>query len=213
MTPDGKSNFDTLMSLADFHFRSWDLRREREQWKLTLALWGLLGAATAFLPPSIGFYQWYVGGLFLSLLYGRWLVGLLKAYRRDRDREQLAIDSAIQYVEQAFGQKNWELYKGHQDQVWKVRETQKSLIRLLCHWSVLPMWAITLMLIVVGPFIAHSRQSNEIAKQAADIRAGLESLKLAGSDQARIERIEQTLSELKATPPDSRTRRLPIRPK
>jgi len=47
---DDKNDFDKLIKLADFHLRRWDARRSNE-WKISLALWGLLLAGVYRLPP------------------------------------------------------------------------------------------------------------------------------------------------------------------
>jgi hypothetical protein len=52
---DDKDRFDRLMRLVDFRLKRWDARRGYE-WKISLALWGLLAAGAFYIPVRPNMY-------------------------------------------------------------------------------------------------------------------------------------------------------------
>jgi len=190
--PYDKDRFEALMRLADFHFRTWDSRRQHEQWTLSLAFWGILGAAGVYLPASTSVAALIAGAVLMAFVYGRWLLNLVRSNHSDREREQAARLSALQYVEVAFKPEWLSVYKEHDDTSVKIREKQRTTAGLMFHWAVWPAWVITLIVMVASAWTLHERR---IAVRDTDnTRADIKSLQSTmTSIEARIANLERTL--------------------
>lgn len=193
----GKDDFEALMRLADFHFKTWDSRRQSEQWKLTFGLWGLLIASMTFLPPSINGLEFFVGGVVVTVPYCFWLLGLLKSNRLDREREQAARLSAVHYVRASFDKELLEQYESSEGELSKARLKQRRTIGLWTHWAVWPVLLVTVLLIGAGAWVVHAK--HEAAKQALAIGSRLESLdSRAAAVEVRLQVLERSVSSVPA---------------
>ena len=93
----GKEQFDAFIKLAEFRLRRWNMRQSVE-WKISVALWGLLVAAlagTIYIPEKPPLF--WVAVVLLIVIFGHaflW-VGQIRV-RNDNDQ-----DMAFYYVEHA----------------------------------------------------------------------------------------------------------------
>ena len=108
---DDKDRFDRYMKLADFRLRRWDGRRNNE-WKMSLAFWGLLIAAGNLLSSRVGICLFTIV-LVLSVVIYVSLWSLPNLTKNDED------------MDMAF------YYSDHAERLLYSKETEKLLAEVI----------------------------------------------------------------------------------
>jgi hypothetical protein len=181
---DEKERFDAFMKLTDYHFRTWDARRQHEQYPLSLACWGLVIAAAAYSPQNMSYWTFGIGVAVLASIYYYWLSNLIRSNTLDRYREQAARASALAALDDSF--------KGDQRDTYDAADAEaKARALRRGHWSVITLRLVTLVVIVAGTLVLWARKqpppiSDDMKAAVSELSSNVKSLekKIADLEQA-----------------------------